>query len=60
MVIHKTRNHGRLQEIQVRRGVCLTHFLFVDDILLFGLGIIHRGSQNLKEILELYSVSTGM
>jgi hypothetical protein len=60
MVIHETRNHGRLQGIQVGRGVCLTHFLFVDDILLFGLGIIHRESQTLKDILELYSFATGM
>ena len=41
------------------RGICITHLLFVDDVILFGNGNIDEW-EVFKEILTLFCKATGM
>ena len=45
--------------IKVSPSLNLTHLLFVDDIILFGMGTVEE-YQNYKEILDIFCSATGM
>jgi hypothetical protein len=56
--IHDARRHTFTRDTSFQR-ITLSHILFVDDVLLFGLGSV-RENQTLKEILDLYLTATRM
>ena len=43
----------------MRNFLCFSHLLFVDDVILFGLGIVRKVAKY-KEILDLYNKDTRM
>ena len=45
--------------IKVSPSLNLTHLLFVDDVILFGLGIVEEW-KNYKKLLDTFCYATGM
>ena len=40
LLVKKARNEQKIKGIKVTKKIYLTHFLFADDVLLFGRGTI--------------------
>jgi hypothetical protein len=57
--ITKAKRIEALFGVNMGRDLNLSHFLFVDDALLFIKGSL-REARKLKEILDLYKSTTGM
>ena len=58
-LIHQARHEGTLGGIEVAPNLCVTHLLFVDDILLFNKG--NKGEiRTLKKLLDLFMKATGL
>jgi hypothetical protein len=57
--IIESNRTGDLTGLQIGRAINLTHFLFVDDVLLYDDGT-RRDVIKLKEIQYLYCLATGM
>eukprot|EP01018_Ginkgo_biloba_P034237 Gb_24170 [translate_table: standard] len=55
----EAKRSGAIKGIKVGSSLCLTHLLFVDDILLFCDGS-RRDALKLREVLDLYCSATGM
>jgi hypothetical protein len=49
----------KLEGVPVARGLSITHLMFVDDVILFGIGSISEW-EVFKEVLELFCKATGM
>jgi hypothetical protein len=58
-LISKAKKLGLLKGIKVSPEVFLTHFLFVEDIMIFGVGNLKEFLQ-LKSILDLFFTATSM
>jgi hypothetical protein len=57
--LHREKNQGLLNGVKIVGDLSISHLLFVDDILLFGLGSVREG-QVLKDILNVFSSAIGM
>ena len=53
------RGKGELKGVKITPSVTLCHLLFVDDVLLFGDGMVQE-LRKLKDILDLYCKVAGM
>lgn len=58
-LISSTKFVGVVKGIQLVEKILFTHLLFIDDVLLFGDGIV-RGWWAFKEILETFCLKIGM
>ena len=59
LLIADAQKRGKITGIRVTPNICLTHLLFVDDVLLFGLGTLEEW-QGYKEVLDLFCSATSM
>lgn len=59
LVIIQTKLENNIKGVNVTSLIQITHLLFVDDVLIFGLGIVEEWT-SYKEILTLFYSSTGM
>jgi hypothetical protein len=57
--VKEFKREGAIKRIKVGRSLSLSHLLFVDDVILFGLGIV-REAEKYKKILDLYCRARGM
>jgi hypothetical protein len=53
-MITTCKREGSIKGIKMWNFLSLSHLLFVDDVILFGLGT-HKEVGNYKEILDLYN-----
>jgi hypothetical protein len=58
-IIQERIQDKKLEGVPVVRGINITHLLFVDDVILFGIGCIVEWKV-FKEVLELFCKATGM
>lgn len=59
LLVKQAKNEHKIKGIKVPYEISLTHFLFVDDVLLFGWGSIEEW-EAFKDILQLLCSSTIM
>ena len=59
LLIKHTQHDGLIRGFKVSSSLYLTHFLFVDDVLLFGVGTVEEW-QHFKILLDLFFLATGM
>ena len=59
LLVNQAHHDGLIQGIKVSSSLHLTHLLFVDDVLLFGVGTIEEW-QHFKILLDLFCSATGM
>ena len=59
MLIKQAQHVGLIMGIKVSSTLNLTHLLFVDDVLLFGVGTVEDW-QHFKALLDLFCSATGM
>jgi len=57
--IAEAKRNGSFNGIRISQSLCITHLLFVDDVLIFCSGS-RKDAETLKEILNLFSKATGM
>ena len=48
-----------IKGIKVAKQIEITHVLFMDDVLMFGIGTI-TNIQNLNRVIKNYQLATGM
>ena len=58
-LIEKSKFEGMIAEVRIFSTCCITHLLFVDNVLLFGKGSLLE-SPAFKEILCLFCEAYGM
>jgi hypothetical protein len=58
-IIQERVKDKKLEGVPVARGLNITHLMFVDDVILFGIGCMAEWKVY-KEILELFCKATGM
>ena len=59
LLIEDARTNGRIKGISISPQLSLTHLLFVDDVILFGLGIFEEWVA-FKVILDTFCAASGM
>ena len=59
LLISNAQHRGAIARIKVSSSMNLTHMLFFDDVILFGLGTLDEW-QNYKELLDIFCSATGM
>ena len=59
LLINDTHKKGRIKGIKISTSIALTNFLFVDDVVLFGLGTLEEWLVY-KENLDLFCLASGM
>ena len=59
MIILDAQQKGLIKGFQYSHGLSITHLLFVDDILLFGIGTVSEWKAY-KDALDLFCSATGM
>lgn len=59
LIILDAQKMGHIKGIKLSPGLSITHLLFVDDVILFGLGTVEEWLAY-KEALDLFSSATGM
>ena len=59
LLVAQAKRDKRIKGIKVSRKICITHLLFVDDVLIFGWGSLNEWSK-LNEILNLFCSAIGM
>ena len=52
-------NKWKIEEVQVGRGMPISHLLFIHDVLLFKKGYI-KEAEYLKEDIDIYIIAIGM
>jgi hypothetical protein len=57
--LHQARSQGIINGVKIVGHLTISHLLFIDDILLFGLGTIWEGHA-LKGILDIFTSAKGM
>ena len=58
-LLHKAKEVRLIKGVKVSNQTELTHVLFVDDVLMFGVGTFSN-IQNLEKVLKNYQVEIGM
>ena len=53
------RKHGKVKGIKISKELSLTHLLFVDDVILFGIGTFEEWIA-LKVLLDIFCEASGM
>ncbi len=59
LMIHDAKRQGTFKGIEVADNFCVTHLLFVDDIIMFNNGSL-EDCRTLKRILDLFLKATGL
>ena len=59
LLIRNVVQRGAISGVKVSPSLNLTHLLFVDDVILFGLGTLGEW-KHYKELLDLFCSATGM
>ena len=59
LIITDAQKKGKIKGIQRSPSLAMTHLFFVDDVILFGLGIVDKWHAY-KEDLDLFCFATGM
>jgi hypothetical protein len=57
--IPKQFRGNKIEGVSVERGIRITHFIFVDDVIILGIGNIIEWKAY-KEVLDLFCKLTGM
>jgi hypothetical protein len=58
-IIQEKVQDKKLEGVPMVRGLSITHLMFVDDVILFGIGCIYEWKVY-KEVLELFCKATGI
>ena len=58
-MLKKAKSDGLFSSLKVAKGLVLTHLLFVDDVLILGIGSIEEWIE-LKKIISTFCQATGM
>ena len=58
-MIFNAQRYGHIVGVRVSSSLNMTHLLFVDDVILFGLGTTKEW-QHYKGLLDLFCSATGM
>ena len=58
-IIHNAKREGKIEGIKVLRSKEITHTLFVDDVLLFGIGVEEK-LREYASLIDKYKKSTRM
>ena len=58
-LLHREKEVSLIKGVKISNQIELTHILFVDDVLMFGMGTISN-IQNLEKVLRRYQEATGM
>jgi hypothetical protein len=59
IILGDVKIRGRLKGINIKGVFSITHLLFVDDVILFGVGYV-REEKYIKRALNLFGIVTGM
>ena len=59
LLIEDACKHGKVKGIKISKDLSLTHLLFVDDVILFGMGTIEEWI-SLKVLLDIFCEASGM
>ena len=59
LLIEDAKRNGKIKGIKISHHLSLTHLLFVDDVILFGLGILEEWLAY-KAILDSFCEASGM
>ena len=59
LLIEDARKHGKVKGIKISKELSLTHLLFVDDVILFGIGTFEEWIA-LKVLLDIFCEASGM
>ena len=59
LLIEDAKRNGRIKGIKISPQLFLTHLLFVDDVIMFGLGLFEEWMA-FKVILDTFCEASGM
>ena len=59
LLLEDARKHGKVKGIKISKDLSLTHLLFVDDVILFGMGTTEEWI-SLKVLLDIFCEASRM